>query len=359
MARIVDQRNHARNDIRSDAEFRAVNVLGKGLGSRLDLASLAVLVNKLPRKLLGRLWRLSEQERHDERNLLDHVHFIRANDGRRDRSPVDQAAQLQRKLAELGLDDAVEDARVLCVPAVRVQALRHEAILLDEVVHHVPLAAVRNKIPEQPLHDAAVEVVLGRLDNLLEEPVGLFELVPVEEVGLGQLKRRQVVTLHEGHAEDVCRGKEPATPTRPLVGDGIAFKRNLDVEDVLVCNLYRWRNQSLPRIRRAQGGVRQSGEVALSSESIMSPLKEAVDSPIFRILHHRVYPELERRDGQALRLPLNMLMMFLRLLSIAAGLDFEIVSIFHLEAAEALQYKLLALRRSDRLRRLTTHDNDS
>lgn len=237
VARVVHQRDHALDGVRGDAEVGAVNVFGKGPGRRLDLARLAVLVDVVPRELVARLGRLPQQQRHDEGNLLDHDRLVGRDDRRRHRHAVAHVAQRQRVLAQLGLDDAVEDARVLRVPAVRIQALRHQAVLFHQVVHHVPLAAVRDDVAQQPLHHAALEVLLGRLHNLLEEPVGLFELVPVEEVCLGQLKRLQVVALHQRHAENVCRGEQPAAPAGPLVGDGISFKGNVHVEDLLVRNL--------------------------------------------------------------------------------------------------------------------------
>ena len=56
---------------------------------------------------------------------------------------------------------------------------------------------------EHVLDEPGVQVLVGRVDDLLEEPVGLLELVVEEEVGLAELKLLQVILLHHRDAEDL------------------------------------------------------------------------------------------------------------------------------------------------------------
>lgn len=107
---------------------------------------------------------------------------------------------------------------------------------------------------EEALHQARVEVLIGRGDDLLQEPVALLELVPEEEVGLRELELVKLVLLHQGHAEHVGAGKEPASPALPLVSDGVAFEGDLDVEDLLLGDLGRAGEEDITGVGCAQGG---------------------------------------------------------------------------------------------------------
>ena len=51
---------------------------------------------------------------------------------------------------------------------------------------------------------------------IVEEIVGSLNLVPVEEVGLAELKLLQVIFLHEGKPGHIEDSKQPA-PTRTLL----------------------------------------------------------------------------------------------------------------------------------------------
>jgi hypothetical protein len=99
-----------------------------------------------------------------------------------------QAPQRDGVLAQLGLDQVVELGAVHGVPRVRVQHLRHQPVLLDQVVHHIPLAAIADGVGEHSLHQPALQVLVGQVDDVLQEVVGLLELVPEEQVGLRQFK---------------------------------------------------------------------------------------------------------------------------------------------------------------------------
>lgn len=172
------------------------------------------------------------------------------------------APQLQGALTQLVLERRVEHRRVLRVPAVGVQRLRHQPVLVDEVVHHVPLAAVRGHVAQQRLDQPPVHGLARRVQDLFKEPVCLFQLVPVEQVGLRQLKRLEPVLGHEGDAEDVGRREEPAPPAAALVGHGPALQGDLDVEDVLVGHVRRLLGEHLLRVCRAQRREGQPAGVA-------------------------------------------------------------------------------------------------
>ncbi|KAI6752903.1 hypothetical protein HG531_005072 [Fusarium graminearum] len=223
---------------RCNSELRTVYVLGKLPWGRLDLMSLAILIVVLPgESILGTRW-WSEEKSHDERNLTHHLVL-----GRRKRGSgntilgVDQPSQFEGEFSKLGLDDIVQNSRALGVPSVWVQSLRHQTVLLDKVVHHIPLATVRDYITQQVLDKPTFEVFSSSINDLFKEPVGLLKFIPVEKILLRQLKTLKVISLHEGNAENVCRSKEPAAAARALIRDGISFKRDLDVEYLLVRNL--------------------------------------------------------------------------------------------------------------------------
>ena len=164
-----------------------------------------------------------------------------------------EAAQGKRTFAELGEDDAVEAGAVAGAVAVGVKSLGDEAVLLDEVVDHVPLAAVAEGFLEEGLDETIVQGQVGGAEDLLEEPVGLLELVPKEEIGLGKLEGVELVLLHQGHPKHVGRGEQPAPPARPLVGDGASLEGDLHIEYMLVCNLSRRRSDHLCDASVVQG----------------------------------------------------------------------------------------------------------
>lgn len=71
-----------------------------------------------------------------------------------------------------------------------------------------------------------------RLDDCFEEPVGLFDLVPVEEICLAQLELVQAVRLYDWYTEYICRREKPASSGGPLVRDRRSFDWYFDVEDL-------------------------------------------------------------------------------------------------------------------------------
>lgn len=69
---------------------------------------------------------------------------------------------------------------------------------------------------------------------MLQKPVGFLQLIPKENVCLAQLKTRQIVFFHYGHAEDIGGCKDPASPRSTLICDWSAFEGNLDIEHLLI-----------------------------------------------------------------------------------------------------------------------------
>lgn len=111
----------------------------------------------------------------------------------------------------------------------------HKTILLYEVGHHIPLSTITDGASHQCLYDATVNLLILCIQNAFEEVVRLLDLVPVEEVRLGELELGQLVLLHDGDTEDVGGREEPASSGRGLVCDGRTLKRDLDVELLGVC----------------------------------------------------------------------------------------------------------------------------
>lgn len=93
-----------------------------------------------------------------------------------------------------------------------------------------PLSTVTNRTGHQRLYQSAIDLFGCCIQDALQEVIRLLDLVPVEEICLGQLKLRQLVLLHDSNAEDIGRSKEPAPSGGSLVCDRRAFEWYLDVE---------------------------------------------------------------------------------------------------------------------------------
>jgi hypothetical protein len=88
----------------------------------------------------------------------------------------------------------------------------NKPILGHQVGKHIPLSTIAHRISKQGLHQSSIKIFVCSVDDLFEEPVGLLQLVPEEEVGLTELKTRQIMFLHNSHSEDVGSSKDPASP---------------------------------------------------------------------------------------------------------------------------------------------------
>ena len=241
VARVVHERDVRRDGVvRQGPERRRRDVPREGARRLLYGAGAPALVLVRPGELVRGARGRAQRQRQDEVDLAHHLVLGRGEGLGGGLGVPQQAPQRQRVLAQLGHDDVVQGAARHGVPGVRVQGLRYEAVLVDEVVHHVPLAAVADGVGEDALHEAAVEVFGGGgLDDVLEEEIRLLELVPEEQVGLRQLEGLEVVALHQRDPEHVGRREEPASARRPLVRDRRAFEGDLYVEYLLVGDLGR------------------------------------------------------------------------------------------------------------------------
>jgi len=233
VARVVHETEHGVDVDADGADGDAAReLLGEGEGCGLDLLRFSRGVEVLPDEFAG--WRgwCAEGEGQDEVDLADHF-LLGCTDGRAG-GGGGHGAKNQGVFAQFGCNQAIDCPGVLGVVAVGIEHLGDEPVLGDQVEDHIPLAAIADGLGEEGLDEAAVEVFVCGVEDLLEEVVGLLELVPEEEVGLAELEGVEVVALHDGDAEDVCGGEEPAAAGGALVRDWGAFEGDLDIEDVLV-----------------------------------------------------------------------------------------------------------------------------
>lgn len=86
----------------------------------------------------------------------------------------------------------------------------------------------------QFLDQSPIQLFISGIQNLLQKVIGLFQFIPEEQKALAQFKFFEVVPTHDGHAEDIRGGEEPAAATAALVGDWGAFERDLDVKRLCV-----------------------------------------------------------------------------------------------------------------------------
>lgn len=100
--------------------------------------------------------------------------------------------------------------------------------------------------------------------------------------------------MHQGHAEDVGGGKEPASAAASLVGDGCALEGDLDVEYLLVDNLGRAGRQDISRVRGGKGRESKSGcRVPLSKTCVAATGKRREKVPVLGVLQQLGLPVLQ------------------------------------------------------------------
>lgn len=132
----------------------------------------------------------------------------------------------------------------------------------------VPLSAVTFGVLQEVLDETVVEVAVGEIEHLLEEVVrlqrknsvsrrfldqhecprcgatarrewarerrtNLCERIVEEDIALRELELVEVVLARHEDADVVGARKEPASPGRLLVRDGVTFRRELRVENLL------------------------------------------------------------------------------------------------------------------------------
>jgi len=146
-----------------------------------------------------------------------------------------QGPELRRIDAQYALQDRIHGGRVLRVMRLWHDRLGNQAVLLDQCDGEIPIAAVGAHAAEQgqkKVQLAVQRLSIGQRDHVLEERVGLFELVPERHVTLRELEILQFVLLDDYRPQDVERGKHPATAAGGLIRDLLGF--DLVAEHVVV-----------------------------------------------------------------------------------------------------------------------------
>lgn len=180
VARVVHEGHEVGDGRAADAEWARgrPDVGREGEGRGADLLRGAGLVGELPGELFGCGGGRAEGEGEDGVDFFHHFVFGGGDGGGGCRGRGKEAAEEEGVFAELGEDDGVDDGGGLGVEGVWVEDLGDEAVFFDEVVDHVPLAAVGERGLDEGLDQAGVEVEVGGVDDLLEEVVCFFEFVP-------------------------------------------------------------------------------------------------------------------------------------------------------------------------------------
>ena len=101
--------------------------------------------------------------------------------------------------------------------------LRHQPVLAHDIRNPGKLAAVAERVLEQPLDRPILARCVAGVDNPLQEEVRLLQLIPEKTVVLRKLKGPQPVARNHAGAQHVQTREEPATARLLLVGD--AFRR--------------------------------------------------------------------------------------------------------------------------------------
>jgi len=93
-------------------------------------------------------------------------------------SSVDQASELLGKLPQLGLEEGIESGARLAGEGLGEALLGHEAVLGDDVGHHVPLAAVAGRVLKQEGDKPPVDWLapFRCLNNVVQEKVASLNL---------------------------------------------------------------------------------------------------------------------------------------------------------------------------------------
>jgi len=137
-------------------------------------------------------------------------------------------AQLARAFAQVARQVSVKASRVLAVRGLGHGLLRHHAVFLHQRAEHIPLPAIAHRVGKQEGHHAPVERLVERREDVLQEPVALLELVPIQRVSLRQLEFLHAVFLHDARAHRVQAREHPAPAGTLLVGTRTLL--HLDVE---------------------------------------------------------------------------------------------------------------------------------
>ena len=128
-------------------------------------------------------------------------------------------AQVPAAGAQQFVQHAAQLGGIVGVLRLRHDNLRHDAIFLSGIVEEVPDATVGHGRLEVEFDVTVGDRTVGGGDHVLQEKIGLFELVPEEGIVVGEIEFLQIEFLHHGRAQHVHRGEHPAAAGAQLVGD--------------------------------------------------------------------------------------------------------------------------------------------
>lgn len=132
--------------------------------------------------------------------------------------------------------------------------IRGEVMMFTRMPDTYPLPSIAHRSRHQFLDQPSIHLVIRGIDDGLEKVIRLFNLVPVEEVGLAELKGLDVVLLLDGDAKDVAGGEDPAAAGAALVGDGGALVGDGGVEGVGVAEGHGGFDEDGVGVGGAEGG---------------------------------------------------------------------------------------------------------
>ena len=176
---------------------------------RSDLAvavEVTLIITPLPVKTHGRLTQAyNENLPHISQNLatlsIDFFSTCTSGNG---------LAQTKGTNVEYCAQARVHWARVGRCLTFRHDFLGHQAILHIDRNSHIPLATIAQNIAQQELNQTAVNRLIRSGNDVGQEPVGAFELIPEEYVALRELEVLDPQAFARPRAQEVQRGKEPA-----------------------------------------------------------------------------------------------------------------------------------------------------
>ena len=131
------------------------------------------------------------------------------------------------------IEHPVHHRRVLTLGGFGHGVLRNNAVFCDEVLEHIPLAAVMDAGFENVRNHAVIGRERSRLDDGFEEEVGTLELVPEGGIALRELKVGEVFLLCDLFTQEVQRSKQPAAAGFFL----ICGRKGRDLDRELVAHL--------------------------------------------------------------------------------------------------------------------------
>ena len=284
---------------RADQRHVVVELHAHGLVEELpgrEVARERDLVVLVAKPHVEALWRLAQaggEQRIDvSHHLLFHGEEVVLVSARSRR-----LAQALGRRTQVAREVGVHLAGVLGAGRLGHRLLGNDAILLDEALEHVPLTAVANGIGKQVRHQTTGEGLVEGVEDVLEEPIALLELVEEEGVGLRELEGLELIELDRAEAHGVQACEHPAAagaflvgalPLRDLdvklqrvlrdaLGDAGGLAQAHRAHGVLRDDVRPLRGKRLPRSREVLGGdasliVHESPFTAIGSLSNLSSI---------------------------------------------------------------------------------------